>query len=116
MQSFLESIGLADTSENRLYVNSAVAWINKNTTYSFEKACIDIPDECKLFIVKYSQLMSTQAGVASESISGMSQSFVTGQKLENSIYELAVALFGKDAIKMSNVTVFSGEGKWDYGG
>ena len=116
MQLLLESIGLADTPENTLHVESAIEWLNAHTIYEIDKDSVkNIKSSVKLFILKFSELMTSHAGVASESISGMSQSFVTGQSLESKIYELAVSLLGSDAIK-STVTVFSGEDRWDYGG
>lgn len=115
MTALLNSLGLTDTAENQIYVNSAVEWLNTRTILDVELAdYANWQSSVKLFILKYAQLMSTRTGVASESISGLSQSFVTGQSLEASIYELTVGILGKDVLK-STATVFSGEDGWDYG-
>lgn len=113
--TLLESIGLSSTPENTLYASSAIEWIKLHTTLEVNP---DKPDTLsaavKLFILKYAQLISTHSGVASESISGLSQSFVTGQSLKTKIYELAIALLGEDCLK-STVTVNAGERVWKYG-
>lgn len=113
MQKLLEAIGLPDTPENKIYVGAALKWLAKHTTCEVDSTEELAPD-VQLFILKYSQLMANHAGVTSESISGMSQSFVTGQKLDDEIYKLASAILGSDVLK-STVTVFSGESRWDYG-
>lgn len=110
MKDLLKALGLPDTTENVLNAESAVEWLKIHTTID----TTNLSSSVKLFILKYSQLMTNYTGVASESISGLSQSFVTGQSLDSQIYELAVALFGADCLK-STVTVISGEDKWDYG-
>lgn len=109
MSELLESLGLPNTTENTLYVDSAIAWMKENTTLNTEAPTSTM----KLFILKYTQLLTNHAGVASESISGLSQSFVTGQDLVNQIYELARAILGAGCLK-STVTVFSGEDRWTY--
>lgn len=115
MTKLLASIGLAETPENALYARSAIEWINEHTTL---KIAADDPEKLsagvRVFVLKYSQLMTSHTGVASESISGLSQSFVTGQSLEMRIYELAIALLGVNCLK-STVTVRAGEDIWDYG-
>lgn len=112
MSTSLESIGLSDTPVDNLYAEAALEWVKRNTTLVTDTE--NLSPSVKLFILKYSQLMTNHTGIASESISGLSQSFETGRSLEAQLYELAVSLLGADCIK-STVTVFSGEEKWDYG-
>lgn len=112
MQKLLEAIGLPDTPENKIYAGAAIKWLAKHTTCKVDSE--ELAPDVQLFILKYSELMTNRAGVTSESIGGMSQSFATGHKLENEIYGLAVAILGLEDIK-STVTVFSGESRWDYG-
>ena len=115
MSKLLESIGLQNTPVNELYARSAVEWINKHTTLKVDPECnTDLSAAVQLFILKYTQLLTINSGIASESISGLSQSFTTGQSLESKIYELATAVLGKDCL-LSTVTVHAGESKWDYG-
>lgn len=112
MSTILESIGLADTPENNLNVESALEWLTRSTTLDIDKE--NLSPSVKLFVLKYSQLMTNHTGIASESISGLSQSFETGRSLESQLYDLASSIFGNDCLK-STVTVLSGEDKWDYG-
>lgn len=114
MTELLKSLGMSDTPENALYARSAIEWVKQHTILKIDTDNpSSLPAAVQLFIIKYSQLMTISSGVASESISGMSQSFVTGQSLEAKIYELATALLGLDCLK-STVVVFSSESKWEY--
>ena len=114
MDALLETLGLTETIENKMYAEAAVEWLKKHTVYQDFGNPSVLPSSVKLFIYQYPQLV-INAGVASESITGMSQSFVTGQALESQIYQLAIALLGIDSIQ-STVTVHSGEDRWDYEG
>lgn len=115
MEALLKLVGLSNTPENALYARSAIEWVKTRTTLKINMDDpSSLPANVQLFIIKYSQLMTINTGVASESISGMSQSFVTSQSLEMKIYELATALLGLDCLK-STVVVHSGESPWDYG-
>ena len=52
---------------------SAILWMRENTTF-----CTDmdpLPANAELFIEKYKEIMGLRPGIASESISGLSQSF-----------------------------------------
>lgn len=115
MEQLLADLGINNTAENTIYVNSAVEWLNSNTTLSLDiTANKNWQYSVKLFILKFVELMNKSSGVASESIGNLSQSFVTDKELVSQIYELATGLLGRDVIK-STVTVFSGEDNWDYG-
>lgn len=52
---------------------SALEWISKNTT--FDVTTDPLPASVEMFIGKYAEVMGLRPGVASESISGLSQSF-----------------------------------------
>lgn len=59
------------TSE--LIRESALEWISKNTT--FDVTVEPLPASVEMFIEKYAEVIGLRAGVSSESISGLSQSF-----------------------------------------
>ncbi len=113
MQELLKAIGLPDTPENKIFAGAAIKWLSKHTTCNVD-SINQLDVDVQLFVLKYSELMANRAGVSSESIGGMSQSFITGHNLDNETYALATAVLGADVIK-STVTVFSGESRWDYG-
>lgn len=110
------NLGIASTdSRGILYTEGALSWVEKHTTYTVDYDNLDqLPAEVLLFVAEYCDLLRHDRNVASESIEGLSQSFVTGVALETQIYELAYAVLGRDAIR-STVTVLSGEERWDYG-
>lgn len=66
-----------------LQVDSALEWIRDNTTLEFELNDIEsikaLPSGVRLFILKYIEVFSLNAGISSESIEGLSQSFNTRQ-------------------------------------
>lgn len=67
-----------------LLVESGLLWVIKNTTLSFRidktEDLENLPGNVRLFIVKYVEIMKLRAGVTSESISNLSQSFDTTDK------------------------------------
>lgn len=58
---------------NEVIRESALEWISKNTT--FDVTADPLPASVEMFIGKYAEVMGLRPGVASESISGLSQSF-----------------------------------------
>lgn len=64
-----------------LLTESALHWVKDNTTLDFDYNndgdLAKLPAPVKLFIIRYFDIMSTSGGVASESIEGLSQSFVS---------------------------------------
>ena len=77
-QSQLESLklGLPGNDSTLLMVEGALAWVEGNTSYTFDYESLEnTPANVRLFIVKFVECMSMSAGVASESIDGLSQSF-----------------------------------------
>lgn len=65
--------------DNALMGNTAIEWIANNTTLTVDTNNVEtvstLPFSAKLFIVKFNEISSMRAGVTSESISGLSQSF-----------------------------------------
>lgn len=106
-------IPIDNTSMSCLMVQSALEWIKENTTLPLDISNIEsikaLPFGAKLFILKYVEIMSVGAGVTSESISGLSQSFDSISKGE-SIRQYARELLGK-ALK-SEFSVVSAMNRW----
>lgn len=92
-------LGIAPINERTiLFVESGLNWVLDNTVLEF-----DINDDAdlevlhpnvKLFLVQYIDIMSIRAGVSSESISGLSQSFDTTDK-STLIWQYATELLGQ---------------------
>lgn len=60
--------------ETAITVESALDWIAQNTTLKLDLTKA-LPANVKLFVMKYCDVFTMSAGVTSESIAGMSQSF-----------------------------------------
>ncbi len=75
-----------------IMVESALDWVEENTTLEIDREK-ELPNNVKLFVVKFCDLMSQTAGVTSESLGGMSQSFSTGGA-GFILADLATQLFG----------------------
>lgn len=84
-----------DTSnpETSIMVETALDWVDANTTLEIDREA-ELPSNVKLFAIKFCDLMSQTAGVASESLGGMSQSFSTSGGTGFALAELASQLFG----------------------
>lgn len=85
-----------DTSdpEISLMVGAALDWVDANTTLTVDRNA-ELPNNVKLFIVKFCDLMNHSVGVASESLGGMSQSFSTSSGGTAALLaDLATQLFG----------------------
>ena len=80
-------------SETALMVEVALDWVEQNTTLEFDREN-ELPPNVKLFTIKFCDLMSQNAGVASESLGGMSQSFTTSSGMASLLHDLAAQLFG----------------------
>ena len=99
-QEQLESLnlGLPNDAETLLMVESALQWVLDNTNLTFDITDIEeltaLPAPVRLFVLKYNELLSVSAGVQSESIEGLSQSFNSGDK-SALLWEIAESLLGK---------------------
>lgn len=79
--------------ETRIMIDAALSWVKENTTLII-KAEEELPSNVKLFVVKFCDLMGQSAGVTSESLGGMSQSFSSGNGTGFLLADLAAQLFG----------------------
>ncbi len=75
-------LGIAPINDySVLLTESALHWVKDNTTLDFDynkdEDLANLPAPVKLFVLRYFDIMSTSGGVASESIEGLSQSFVS---------------------------------------
>lgn len=86
----LNSLNLViDTDDEKevIMANAALEWIGEHTTIDITDL-ENLPSGAKLFILEFCDMNSIPYGVASESISGLSQSFTSGNKA-NMIWDLA---------------------------
>lgn len=99
-----------------LKVESALDYISAHTTLKIDKADINtitaLPACAKLFIVKFTEIMSVGGGVASESLGGMSQSFDTTDK-STLLYSLLQSLLGEYMV--SQLKAIPRVGRYKYG-
>lgn len=111
------NLGLPNNAETLLMVESGLQWVLDNTTLEFDINNIEelkaLPAPVRLFVIKFCEAMSISAGVASESIEGLSQSFNSGDK-SALLWEIAESLLGKWLV--SPVRFVSAVSRWDYGG
>lgn len=81
-----------------LQIESALEWIKDNTTLKFELNDIEsvkaLPVGTKLFILKYIEVFSLSAGIVSESIEGLSQTF-NSEKSEKLLKQYAKTFLSK---------------------
>lgn len=80
-------------AETAIMVDSAIKWVKENTTLEIDPEA-ELPSEVKLFVIKFCDLMSVTAGVSSESLGGMSQSFSLTGGTAQALSDLASQLFG----------------------
>lgn len=78
-------LGIAPIDDRAIIiVESGLEWVKANTTLEFDMNKDDdltaLPSVVKLFIVKFFDVQMISAGVSSESIEGLSQSFDTSDK------------------------------------
>ena len=101
-------------NETCLYVESALDWLERNTTLVFDKTDINsitsLPAGAKLFIVKFIDVMNVNTAVTSESIGGMSQSFSAANK-NSLLMDLANDLIG--GYVKSSFSFIPATRKWD---
>lgn len=107
----IKEIGLH--TNDVLTAEAAFEWVLANTTLEFDISNIEelkaLPSCVKLFAAKFCELMNMPAGVTSESIEGMSQSFDSTQK-NFLIRQYADELMG--AYIKSGAVFFRAQNKW----
>lgn len=91
----VEKLGLAIKPVDErvtIIVTAAYEWVQKNTTLKFDIENIEelnaLPAMVKLFVIRFFDLNMLSAGVQSESIEGLSQTF-TNKSLDTLIWEAA---------------------------
>ena len=101
------------TEKTCLIIESAFSWVLANTTLKFDINDIEtlkaLPAQVRLFVSEYNDILSRSAGVASESIEGLSQSFRSDSKT-SLLWELAENLLGEWLV--SPVTFVSASNRW----
>lgn len=96
-------------AEVSIMVETALDWVAENTTLEIDRET-DLPNNVKLFVVKFCDLMGQTAGVTSESLGGMSQSFSATGGTALILSDLAAQLFGS-AYKGRNRFI-SAQSRW----
>lgn len=94
MESLIKRFSLPLEEADELYASSAVEWLKDNTILEVDEL-EELPANVSLFIVKYVELMRSNGNIASESMAGMSQSFVTNKDSIASLWGYANALLRK---------------------
>lgn len=89
---------------------SALEWLQNNTTLN--NIVEPFPAGIEIFIEKYGEVMGLRAGVASESISGLSQSFNV-ENISTLLKQYATELIGSEYMR-SDIKVFPALDKWTY--
>lgn len=95
---------------NQTTREAALLWIEKNTT--FDTSTTPLPASIELFIEKYCTIMSMRPGIASESISGLSQSF-NSTDIGTLLKQYAKELIGEEYM-LSDVKAFPAADRWVY--
>lgn len=84
-------------ARTEITINAGIDWLERNTDLNLSDPAA-FPNNAKLFLIKFFDLMMMQAGVTSQSIEGLSQSFNTGD-IENTLFQFAEELFGDNLTK-----------------
>ena len=92
----------ANDNMKMLAIGSGLAWIERNTTFRATKGK-ELPDNVKLFLLKFAETMTQDGTIASESLGGMSQSFSAGDKAGLLLRQYAAELLGEwySSVKIS---------------
>lgn len=107
-------IPVSNNAVAALYAEAALDWMQEHTTVKFDKAdavsLAELPASAKVFVVKYSEIITRRAGVTSQSIEGLSQSFDASENTNSLIWGLANNLLG--AYLKSQVRVTPARRRW----
>lgn len=108
-------LGITPINEKAvLIVESGLEWVKANTTLEFdlnnEEEIKALPSSVRLFLLKFFELNKNRAGVSSESISGLSQSFNSGD-ISVMIWQIAEELLYP--YMKSRVTFISASNRWE---
>ena len=93
------NLGIKPTDEKTvLIVESGLEWVKENTTLDFDvnndEDLKALPSCVRLFLLKFFEVNKHRAGVSSESISGLSQSFNNGD-ISASLWQFAEELLAQ---------------------
>lgn len=106
-------LGIAINNKNLIVIEAALDLILSKTSIKFDKNndkdLTEIPARVKLFVTKYLELMETHEGVASQSISNLSQSFF--QNKNQRFNDLLNEILGGDLI--SEVEFIGAVNRWE---
>ena len=86
------NLGLTLDATTEIVLNAGIEWLAENTTIDTTNI-ENYPSGAKLFLIKFNDIQKMQAGVASESIEGLSLSFNTGDK-SDLLFQFAETLLG----------------------
>ena len=92
-----------------LIVESGIDWLKTNTTLDLDDLAA-LPPCVRLFLVKFNDIYSVSAGVSSESIEGLSQSY-SQRDNESLIWDIASSLLG--GYLKSRVRFVAAEKRWN---
>lgn len=94
-----------------LVIESGIEWLKDNTTLDMSDITA-LPAVARLFLTKFFDLQMLSAGVSSESISGLSQSFDTSNK-SALLWEIAEELLSP--YLKSRARFVTAQSRWNYG-
>lgn len=107
-------IPVRDDAMEVLRAEAALDWMQEHTTLRIDKAdaaaLAALPACAKLFVMRFGEVMRRKAGVTSQSIEGMSQSFDANESTVSAIWAQASTLLG-GYIK-SQVRVTPAQRRW----
>ena len=107
-------LGIAPIDDRvTLIIESGLEWVKENTTLEFDMNNDEdlkaLPSSVRLFLVKFFDVQMISAGVASESIEGLSQSYDTGDK-SAMIWQFAEELL--NPYLKSRIRFIAAQSKW----
>lgn len=107
-------LGIAPIDDRvTLIVESGLEWVKANTTLEFDMGNDEelkaLPSCVRLFLVKFFDVNMLSAGIASESIEGLSQSYESGDK-SAMIWQFAEELLSP--YLKSRIRFIAAERKW----
>lgn len=107
-------IPIRDDAMDVLRAEAALDWMQANTTLQFDKADAAtleaLPACAKLFVVRFGEIMRRKAGVTSQSIEGMSQTFDASENSVSAIWAQASTLLS--GYMKSQVRVTPAQRRW----
>ena len=102
-------LGIAPIDDRTiLIIESGIDWLKANTTLELDDLTA-LPSCARLFLVKFFDITAMSAGVSSESIEGLSQSF-SQKDSESLIWEFANSLLGE--YLKSRVRFVAAQNRW----